>query len=306
MFEGACVPMVHRTDLWMAGTTPVTASVWRTVHGPVIGTATVNGAPVVLARKRTNFGMEVDAGASYVQLNDNAAQSAEQFRDVMASNNATLNWAYVNRTEIGYFQSGKYPRRAAGVDPDFPTCTGEWEWQGFLAATEQPFDVDPRRGFMTSWNNKPARGWRAADGAHDHVGVSLAPLDARVRPLVESRRKATLSDAVGAMALAATTDLRGQRSSRGAGHRQQAEDLRPYARLLVDWLASGAQRLDRDQNGHYDAEAAVALMDAWWEPLIHAMFDPRSTASTASSALASTMRRRAISAPPSRVATTAR
>ena len=175
--------MVRRVDTWMAGANTVTASVWRTVHGPVIGTATVGGEPVVLASQRTNFGQEVDAGGAYAQLNANVAQTAEQFRAVMALNNATLNWAYVSRDELGYFHSGRYPRRAPGVDADFPTWgTGAWEWQGMLDATEQPFDVDPKRGFMTSWNNKPARKWRAADAAHDYTSVYRSLLlDARVR-----------------------------------------------------------------------------------------------------------------------------
>jgi acyl-homoserine lactone acylase PvdQ len=278
LFDGQCVPMVHRTDTWMAGNTPVTANVWRTVHGPVIGTATVNGDPVVLSRKRTSYGTEVDAGASYVRLNDNEAQTAEQFRDVMAANNATLNWAYVNRTEIGYFLSGHYPRRAAGVDPDFPTWgTGEFEWRGFIDASEQPFDVDPGQGFMTSWNNKPARGWRASDGAHDYTAVYRSLLlDARIRPLVKGKRRATLPQAVDAMALAATTDLRGQEIlPEVLGIVAKAPELRPYVRLLSDWLDAGARRIDRDQDGRYDDEAAIALMDAWWTPLIHAMFDPQ-------------------------------
>lgn len=278
LFNGTCVPMIHRTDSWMVGTTPITATVWRTVHGPVIGTATVDGQPVVLASKRSTFGVEVDAGLAYARLNENAAQSAAQFRDVMSTNNGTLNWAYVNRTEIGYFHSGKYPRRAAGVDPDFPTWgTGEWEWQGFLTANEQPFDVDPKQGFMTSWNNKPARGWRAADGAHDYTSVYRSLLlDARIRPLVRGKRRATLAQAVSAMGLAATTDLRGQEIlPEVLGIVRRAKDLRPYAAVLSRWLARGAQRLDQDQNGHYDDEAAVALIDAWWSPLIHAIFDPQ-------------------------------
>jgi len=278
LFEGACVPMVHRTDTWMAGATQVTANVWRTVHGPVIGTATVDGAPVVLARKRTNFGLEVDAGEAYVQLNDNAAQTAAEFRDVMASNNASLNWVYLNRDEIAYFHSGRFPRRAAGVDPDFPTWgTGEYEWTGFLAATEQPFEIDPKKGFMTSWNNKPARRWRATDGTHDYTSVYRSMLlDAQVRPLVKGKRKATLAQAVEAMALAATTDLRGQEILPDVlGVVGKAKDLRPYVDLLRAWLANGTHRIDRDQDGHYEDEAAVALMDAWWDPLIRAMFDPQ-------------------------------
>jgi len=278
LFDGECMPMLRRTDTWMSGTTQVQANVWRTVHGPVVGTATVNGEPVVLARKRTSFGIEVGAGAAYVQLNDNVAQTASAFRDVMALNNASLNWVYVNRDEIAYFHSGWFPKRAAGVDPDFPTWgTGEWEWQGLLSAAEQPFEIDPKQGFMTSWNNKPARGWRAADGTHDYTSVYRSMmLDARIKPLIKGKRRATLAEAVEAMALAATTDLRGQEILPDVlGVLNKAKDLRPWVDVLRVWFERGSHRIDRDQDGHYDDEAAVVLMDAWWDRLIEAMFDPQ-------------------------------
>jgi acyl-homoserine lactone acylase PvdQ len=278
LFNGACVPMVQRTDAWMVGSEQVTANVWRTAHGPVIGTATVGGQPVVLARKRTSFGLEVDAGEAYAKLNANLAQTADQFRDVMAANNASLNWTYVSREQIAFFHSGRFPRRAAGVDPDYPTWgTGEWEWQGSLLASEQPFEIDPRQGFMTSWNNKPARGWRAADGTHDYTSVYRSLLlDARLRPLVKGKRRATLAEAVSAMALAATTDLRGQEIlPEVLGIIGKARDLAPYVSLLRRWGASGSHRIDRDQDGKYDDGGAIALMDEWWSPLVHAMFDPQ-------------------------------
>lgn len=278
LFNGACLPMVRRTDRWTVGATEIVAEVWRTVHGPVVGTATVNGEPVVLARRRANFGLEVDSGASYLRLNENAAQSPERFREAMAANTGSFNWLYVNRTHVAFFHSGRYPRRAPGVDPDFPTWgTGAWEWRGFLAATEQPFAVDPRQGFMTSWNNKPARGWRAADAARDYTAVHRSQLlDARLRPLVKGRGRVTLAQAVEAMALAATTDLRGQEVLPDLlGMAGKARDLRPAVALLRGWLGRGAHRVDRDGDGRYDDAAAVALMDAWWEPLVRALFDPQ-------------------------------
>jgi hypothetical protein len=130
---------------------------------------------------------------------------------------------------------------------------------------------------MTSWNNKPARDWRAADGTHDYTSVYRSLLlDARIRPLVKGTRRATLAEAVSAMGLAATTDLRGQEILPEAlGIVGKAKDLAPYAALLRDWQRRGAHRLDRDQDGTYDDAGAVALMDAWWDPLIHAMFDPQ-------------------------------
>ena len=43
---------------------------------------------------------------------------------------------------------------------------------------------------------------------------------------------------------------------------------------LAEWVAGGALRRDGDADGSYDAAAAVGLMDAWWEPLIRAVYDP--------------------------------
>jgi acyl-homoserine lactone acylase PvdQ len=276
-FQGACVPMVERVDTWMAGADEVTATVLRTVHGPVLGTATVDGEPVVLSRQRANFGREIDSGAAFARLNDNAAQTPAQFRDAMALMTGTLNWVWVSRRDVAFFHSGLYPRRAEGVDPDFPSWgTGEWEWRGLLPAAAQPFDVNPDQGFMTSWNNKPARGWRAADGNHSYTAVYRSQmLDRRLAPLVR-RGRVPLAAAVEAMASAATVDLRGQEALPEAlPFLKGARDLRRYVKLLRAWLREGAHRIDRDGDGQYEHEAAVALVDAWWDPLVREMFDPQ-------------------------------
>ncbi len=36
-------------------------------------------------------------------------------------------------------------------------------------------------------------------------------------------------------------------------------------RLLGAWLRDGAQRVDRDRDGTYGHQAAIALFDTWWE-----------------------------------------
>ena len=35
--------------------------------------------------------------------------------------------------------------------------------------------------------------------------------------------------------------------------------------LLTRWLKSGAARVDRDRDGAYEHQAAIALFDSWWE-----------------------------------------
>lgn len=50
--------------------------------------------------------------------------------------------------------------------------------------------------------------------------------------------------------------------------------------LLREWIDPAANpegiglRRDGDRDGEYDRSAAVAIMDAWWEPMISAIFDP--------------------------------
>jgi len=49
--------------------------------------------------------------------------------------------------------------------------------------------------------------------------------------------------------------------------------LRAPVRLLRSWVSTGAHRRDRNGDGRYDDDAAVALMDAWYPRLVHAAFD---------------------------------
>jgi hypothetical protein len=39
----------------------------------------------------------------------------------------------------------------------------------------------------------------------------------------------------------------------------------PARALLSEWLDAGAPRADRDRNGSYEYQAAIALFDSWWE-----------------------------------------
>ena len=276
LFNGVCEPLVTRVDTWDVGDQRVTATVKRTVHGPLVGEATVDGERVYLARRRSSFGKEIQTAASYKQLNDNEATTAFRFRRAMSSNNSTLNWAYVNRNKAAFFHSGLYPRRARGVHPDFPAWgTGEWEWRGFLGFRRQPFARKPAKGFMTSWNNKPARGWRAADHqfAYSRIYRSLM-LDTRLEVLA-NRGSVGVAEAVEAMADAATVDLRGQEVLPQLLEVLGADaEIQTVLDALTSWQSSGSNRIDRDGDGEYEHTAAIAIMDAWWKPLARALFDP--------------------------------
>ena len=203
--------------------------------------------------------------------------------------NSTFNWFYVDSQNIAYEVSGNYPIRAAGIDYDLPYfATGQWDWQNWNPAnwtadrmpqSQLPKDLDPAKGYMTSWNNAQAPGWNSADAE-----LSYGPLH-RSQPLddrVAADASITQTELVQYMEDAGTVDLRGDKlvpviaQLLGASTGDANADL--GLSVLTEWNAAGAHRRDLDGNGVYDHAAAVALMDRWWVPLTDAVFDTLGTA----------------------------
>jgi hypothetical protein len=75
--------------------------------------------------------------------------------------------------------------------------------------------------------------------------------------LVEAMEDAATVDVRGAYLLPLVLDVIGTPSD---------PQSRQAVSLLRSWVAHGAHRVDRDRNGAYEEQAAVALMDAGWDP----------------------------------------
>ena len=254
----------------------VTAGVERTVHGPVFATGMVGGKPVAFTVQRSTFKAELDSAVSFVALNGDRVTDPATFQQAMSSLTGSFNWLYVDDQHVAYFHSGLYPIRATGIDPDLPSWgTGQWEWKGFLPASRHPQAVDPAKGWIDSWNNKPAHGWRAADSHWSFGPVHRVQMLAKQLKTRIPQGDVTPADMVQIMANASTVDLRGQAdlpSILKAIGRDRKLSL--YLDLLRNWVKHGTHRIDRDGDGKYDDQAQVAFMDAWWPILIHKMFDP--------------------------------
>lgn len=297
LYKGKCIPILQRdhvlTSTPSAGsTTPprvITLKVERTVHGPVQARATVGGQPVVIAEARSTYFHELDSAIAFKRLCSNEVHDAKSFQQAMNHVNFAFNWFYVDDRDIAYLQSGWYPRRHRGTHPDLPAWgTGEWDWKGFnpgkFTSARMPFRslpkaIDPKRGYLISWNNKQAPGWRAADDNWFYSSVHRSErLEVRVKRAIRGRKKIDLAGLTQAMATAATVDLRGQEVypwlRRVIGRTKDAEAA-PLLALLDSWRKNGAHRRDMDRDNVYDESAAVAVMDAWWDRLMHGMFEPR-------------------------------
>jgi acyl-homoserine lactone acylase PvdQ len=300
-YKGQCVPMetLERTNVVTPNPSdpcggagepacgPFTMTSRRTVHGIVTARGTVGGKPVAFAKQRSTYMHEVDSARSFVDLNSpDRIQNAQDFQQAMYKTGFTFNWFYADDRDIAYFNSGDNPVRATGTDPNFPTWgTGKYDWQGFNAAnrtaTYTPFSQHPRvinQSYITSWNNKQAPQYRAAEDNYAYGPVFRSQsLDRRIDSVLNGGGKFTLAKLIDAMEDAGTVDLRGSEvlpymlDVIGTPSNPALADAVQRLRM---WINSGAHRRDRDNNGVYDNSRAVQIMDAWWSRALEAAFKP--------------------------------
>jgi hypothetical protein len=215
-------------------------------------------------------------------------RTPREFIDAACRIDYTFNWFYLNGERIAYFNSGKHPVRSRLVDPSFPAF-GEkrYEWRDYqpglhdadkLPCRQHPQAIDQR--FFTNWNNKQARGFRAADDRFNWQSLDrVLPLTERVRRGIRGSRKMSLAELVSAMEDAGTVDLRGEEILpwilRVLARRPiEGKRLGEAIRTLRAWSRAGAHRRDEDRDGTYEHAEAIRIMDAWWPLLVKAQFRP--------------------------------
>ena len=276
MFDGECREMTT-FDAGRLGFGAGNPVVFReTVHGPVLGYATVDGERVALSSARTTRGREVMAAFPFANLNANVPADAQSFFDVVSEIDFTFNWFYADDKDIGMYSSGRLPLRHPHVDIGLPTKgSGRYEWRGFLPAHKHPHGTAPADGTILNWNNKPATGWEAADDTWGYGSVHRNNLLERT---VDGPGTRTLESTVGAMNKAATQDLRAVVALRGilwvleTGPAPTAQ-IEEMVDLLRDWRTQGSHRLDLDNNGVID-HAGAAILDASWAKIADAVMGP--------------------------------
>ena len=291
--DGKCTEMYTRTDEWTAkpsaGGTPdpsqpdvqVSMTTQRTDNGIVQARGKVDGAPVAFVAQRSTFGKEVDSALTYVDImNPDEIHNAKDFQRAFGRFAFTFNWFYVDGKDIAYQLGGYHPQRPRGVDPNLPIWgdTDKWQWKGNISFAETPKVVDPSQGYITSWNNKQAPGWGAADNQFGFGPVHrVMPLSDGIEKYLKHGKKMTLTDLVNVMGSAATVDLRGYAvlpvMLKALGKPSDGK-LAAAKKLLAAWHKSGSHRRDKDEDGSYESSAAIALMDEWWPRATEAIFKP--------------------------------
>ncbi|HEU0196934.1 MAG TPA: penicillin acylase family protein [Nevskiaceae bacterium] len=138
-----------------------------------------------------------------------------------------------------------YPSRLQ-ITPDGNILqTGTVTFDNYLPAASHPQAIDPKRGYIDSWNNKPAPGWWAPDDNGSWGPTHrVAMLGKRLAAFQASGKKFNFANMVNIMSDAAYTDLRGQA-------------VLPLLLQVMQSNPPGSQPLTADQ------QKAVTLMQNW-------------------------------------------
>jgi penicillin amidase len=259
--------------------TTKTATFYRTLHGPrrspLPCTVVYLDAKAGLSycKARSFFNAELRSGVAIVDIN--RASTLAQFDHAVREGVAGFNFMFVDdRGHIAYWHSGRIPVRPRGVDPRMPEPgDGSHDWTGYLSPMLWPHVVDPKQGWIASWNNKPQASWDdAGDG-------SLWGAIQRVRQpmaLLRARRKFTLDQAwqvarrTGELDLRATLGFKPFLTRLGRAKLNPAE--RAAVRLVAAWdgTAFAPGGVEKDAGGKPTGKVAApafAIIEAWFKAL---------------------------------------
>jgi len=282
-FKGKCRDMGN-FDAGTLDGDPV--SFKTTVHGPVVGYATVKGRKVAISSKRSSYGQDVVDLLFNRRLSNGSVKNAKTFYEAASKTPQTFNSFYIDKKDVALYTSGKLPIRDKRVDPGLLTKgTGQYEWKGFLSKKRHPHGKNPKSGLMVNWNNSVAHGFGSADDEWGRAG-SVQRVDLLTRMLKRNkikgkgkkRGKLTMAAVVSAMNAGATQDVRAiftvpLLKKLLKGSKAPNAQARQMLDQMVAWNRKGGSRLDRDLDGRIDAPGAASL-DAAWPKIADAFMRP--------------------------------
>ncbi len=206
-FKGRWKRFERRVETFkVAGQSDVTLEVLRSVHGPVFFVDRDGG--LAFSRRAAFRGHELESAAALLGLG--RVRSLRDFRRLADGMSMSFNFHYADTAgNIAYFHRGRLPRRPPRTDPRLPLDGGgAMEWRGIDVPARLPAVVNPRRGFIANWNNKPVADWSAGEqrelwGVADRVqGLSDALDSARA-----AGKKVSVDDVKELMRHAAGSDV---------------------------------------------------------------------------------------------------
>jgi len=248
---------VDRQRIGVKGESPREVELKYTIHGPVIYEDDSRQRAFALKWVGTAAG-----GAGYLSaLKLSRAKDWQEFRSATASYKIpSENLVYADRKgNIGWIAAGQAPMRKgwAGLFP-IPGDSGDYEWSGFLPASDNPTAYNPARHFVATANHDIL-----PPGYKHELGYAWAPPTRynRIVEMLTSGKKFDVDD---------------------FAHMQQdtvSLPARDFLAMLKEWHSAKipSELLHWDCNVSMDSKAAL-IYEVWIEHL-HAAMLPKGIAS---------------------------
>ncbi len=264
-FKGAWRSIERRTEtILVKGGKPVVYEAAWTVHGPVIEWDLTN--KLAYTERYAERGKELDNWVGVVELA--RAKTLKEFEEKGVSRLAwNLGVCYGDEEgQIGFWEAGIIPKRPRSADPRLPTPgTGEYEWTEHLSSSEHPHMLNPKQGFIHTWNSKATtwsregndarigktfRTWAGTQWAASHEDITL--LDMR-----DANRQ--IFNAMGAQDRTQTSPAFFAAYLRAAAVESSDAEVKRAAEMMASF--NGLYE-DLDRDGFYD-NAGLTLFRTW-------------------------------------------
>jgi len=260
-FRGRVRAMDCRTEvIRVRSAEPENLEVCRTTHGPVV--AWDEQAGVAYSRKAAYEGHELESFKAFLGLSRaKTVREAAQFASLMWLSQNIL--AADRNGDIGYWHCGRFPIRPPKFDPRLPLPgTGEAEWAGVSAFETNPQAINPARGYIVNWNNKPVPWFDNND--RPVWGEVFRVM--RVRELIEAEPKHTVESLRRILQDIASNDPNAayfRPHLLGAVERAGVKD--PELQMAAEYV--------RAWNGHGEDESVgKTVFDTWFRALRRVLF----------------------------------
>lgn len=157
------------------GSNSVALEVCRTVHGPVV--ARSDDGSLARAVEYAMWMKEVDTVEGVLEWN--RVDTFDEFRDAMKKVTWNENTMYADADgNVAYFHPGLHQWRHPTTDQRLPhRGDGSQDTCDQLRFENRPQSINPERGYLHNWNNKPSTGW--GDGVGGVASQEPAAADGR-------------------------------------------------------------------------------------------------------------------------------
>jgi len=275
-FNGAWKSMQHRSEkIDVKGAPTVVHEVAITVHGPVVKWDVANGT--AYSERYATRGKELDNWVAMVEM-----ARAKSLADFQTNGVERLAWnvgvCYGDTTgQFAFWEAGRLPIIAKGADSRLPTPgSGEYEWSGFLTDAEHPHMINPKQGYIHTWNSK-ATSW-SREGDNGRIGktfrtwlgseLAASSHDVTLLDMREFNRK--IFNALGAQDRTNTSPAFFAPYIRAAVARSDDAEVKRAADLMLSF--NGLYE-DLDGDGLYD-NPGLTLFRTWLQVAPKVIFGP--------------------------------